>query len=395
MKKVILLFVNVLVIAALIVWGSGLKKAKVTAGKLGKIDKEETVTVTTTPVVRTTMQNVISLNGKVKSLHEAEISPKVSGKVSQIYFELGQTVNKGDILFKLDNQDFRLALEQAEAELKVTETSLSSSLVTAETNYLDAKRNYERLKRLYEKQIGSKQDLESAESAYKLAEDTYKSAKLAEENGTSNAQAQLEKARLAYEIAKTQLEYTVVRAPISGTIGTKDIKVGQYVGSNTTVATIVDLSSLVVETNVPEEQVNQLRIGDQAEVTIRSISEHAILGEIIAIAPAVSSTTLNYPVKIRVSNQQNRLKSGMFADIKLNLNKLNQVMAVPVDAISKEDGRDYVYILEGDRALKKLIKTGIIDQSMIQVTEGLSEKDIVVVKGMNQLKNGTKVIVAK
>jgi HlyD family secretion protein len=394
-NKGMYLLVSAMVIVSLGIAGCGPKKAKAAGGRPGMAGKNQTVTVTTAAVTRMTIQNSITLNGKVKPVREAEISAKVSGKVSQIYFELGQTVKQGDVLFKLDDRDARLNLEQAEAGLNMTRTSLDSSLKTAETNYLDAKRDYERLKRLYDKEIGSKQDLDSAESRYQLAEDTYNSAKLAAQNGTTNARAQLEKARLAYEIAKTQLDYMVMRAPISGIIATKDLKIGQYVGASVTVATLADLSALTVETNVPEAQINRIKLGDQVEVSVKSISEQPFTGKIYAIAPAVDSTTLNYPVKIQVVNPQNQLKSGMFATVKLTLDQAERVLAVPLAALGEEAGRKYVFTVNRGVAVKRMIKTGLSDDQMVQVIEGLSENEAVAVKGLDQLKAGSKVIIGK
>jgi HlyD family secretion protein len=390
-KGMYLLIIAIIIaaIAAVVVCGFGFAKDK------KEVIGEQPVTVSTAAVIQTTMERDISVNGKVKPVREAEVSAKVSGKVSQIFFVLGQTVKKGDVLFKLDDRDLRLEMELGEAALKVTRTSLDSSLITAETKYQEAKRNYERLKRLYEKQIGSRQELESAETAYIQAEDFYKSAKLAAQDGTTNARAQLERARLAYENAKTQLEYTVVRAPIDGIIATKDLKVGQYVGASTTVATLVDLSSVEVETYVSEAIINSLRRGDQAEIHVKSVSAEPLTGRITAIAPAVDVKSLNYPVNIEVANPKGLLKSGMFADVKFTVERNKQVMAVALDAIVEEDQRKYVWLLAGDKAKKRLIKTGIVDARLAQVTEGLTAKDVVIVKGVNLLKNGAKVMVVK
>ena len=390
-KGMYLLIIAIIIaaIAAVVVRGFGFEKDK------KEVFGEQPVTVSTAAVTQTTMERVISVNGKVKPVREAEVSAKVSGKVSQIFFVLGQTVKKGDVLFKLDDRDLRLEMELGEAALKVTRTSLDSSLITAETKYQEAKRNYERLKRLYEKQIGSRQELESAETAYIQAEDFYKSAKLAAQDGTTNARAQLERARLAYENAKTQLEYTVVRAPIDGIIATKDLKVGQYVGASTTVATLVDLSSVEVETYVSEAIINSLRRGDQAEIHVKSVAAEPLTGRITAIAPAVDVKSLNYPVNIEVANPKGLLKSGMFADVKFTVERNKQVMAVALDAIVEEDQRKYVWLLAGDKARKRLIKTGIVDARLAQVTEGLTAKDVVIVKGVNLLKNGAKVMVVK
>jgi HlyD family secretion protein len=390
-KGMYLLIIAIIIaaIAAVVVCGFGFEKDK------KEVIGEQPVTVSTAAVIQTTMERDISVNGKVKPVREAEVSAKISGIVSQIFFVLGQTVKKGDALFKLDDRDLRLEMELGEAALKVTRTSLDSSLITAETKYQEAKRNYERLKRLYEKQIGSRQELESAETAYIQAEDFYKSAKLAAQDGTTNARAQLERARLAYENAKTQLEYTVVRAPIDGIIATKDLKVGQYVGASTTVATLVDLSSVEVETYVSEAIINSLRRGDQAEIHVKSVAAEPLTGRITAIAPAVDVKSLNYPVNIEVANPKGLLKSGMFADVKFTVERNKQVMAVALDAIVEEDQRKYVWLLAGDKARKRLIKTGIVDARLAQVTEGLTAKDVVIVKGVNLLKNGAKVMVVK
>jgi HlyD family secretion protein len=402
-KGMYLLLSVLMVIAVVAILGGRFKKTQAgrpgMPGRSGRpgmaAKKDQTVAVTTTKVARTTMQRSITLNGKVQPVREAEISAKVSGKVSQICFELGQTVPKGAILFKLDDRDLRLDLKAAEAGLNTTRTSLDSSLVTAKTNYEDAKRDYERLKRLYEKEIGSKQDLEEAESAYKLKEDTYKAAKLAAQNGMTNARAQLEKARVTYENAKNQLEYTVVRAPIGGTIATKDIKVGQYVSASTTVATMVDLATPAVETNVPEAYINRLKLGDQVEVKVQAIAAQPFQGKISAIAPAVASGTLNYPVKVRVPNPKKQLKSGMFATVKLTLDRAEQVLAVPLASLGEESDRKYVYTIDRGIAAKKIIKTGLSDNQMVEVTDGLTEGEVVVVKGVAQLKAGSKVMIGK
>lgn len=378
----------VMIIAVMAVSGCGSKKATGTAG-------EKTVTVTTEAVSVTTMKNTITLNGTVKSLQEAEISSKVSGKVSEIHFELGQRVKQGDILFKLDDTDLRLELQQAEATLNVTRTSLDSSWVTAETDYQDAKRSYERSKRLYENHLVSKQDFEDAESSFKKAEDTYNAAKLAEGSGVTNAKATLEKALAEYEIAKTDLANTVVKAPIAGVVASKDLKIGQYVTTSDTVAELVDLSSMIVKANVTEAVVNQIKVGDQVEISVKSTLEHPVTGEIIAIAPAVDSSTLNYPIKIKVANPQNTLKSGMFAEVTLTLNRAERVLAVPLSAISEESGRKYVYLLDEGKAKRTLIQTGISDSQWIQVTEGLTEKDVVIVKGRDQLKDGSSVMIGE
>lgn len=356
---------------------------------------QKAVAVTTESVTRTTMAETVTVNGKVKPILEANISPKTSGKVSAIHFELGQRVNQGDILFQLDDKDLKLDLKQAEAALKAIRTALESSLVTAKTNYTDAQRNYQRMKRLFENKIASQQELEEAESEFKLAEDQYNSAKMADHEGETNARAQLAQAQTAYDIAKTQLEYAVIRAPISGVVASKELNVGQYVTSNTTVAGLADLSSVLVEANVPEGVVNRIRVGDQVKVNVKSILTQPVTGEVIAVAPATDTSTLNYPLKIKVANGKNLLKSGMFAESTLTLDRAKEVLVVPLAAVSREAGRSYVYLLEGDTAKRTLVQTGLSDSQWIEVTEGVSEKDLVIVKGREQLKDGSLVTIGK
>lgn len=391
-------FIVISMIVVLGIAGCGIKKAGGRSpGKTGPSGGEQqtAVAVTTEPVVLTTMKNVITLNGKVKPVREAVISPKISGKVSQIHFELGQKVNQGAVLLKLDDSNLRLDLQSAEASLKVTRNTLDSSLLSAEVNYNDVKRNYQRSKRLYENGIASKQEYEDAESQFKLAEDTYNAAKTAEQSGETKARATLEQAKIQYEIIKMQLMDSVVRAPISGIIATKDVSVGKYIGNGTIVASVVDLSSVIVETNVTEAMVNRIKVGDKVEISVKAALNQSLTGEIMAIAPAVDSASINYPVKIKIANFHHTLKSGMFAEIKLTLDQAEQVLASPLAAVGDDSGQKFVFVLDGDKVTKKMIKTGLSDGRLVQVTEGLTEKDLVIVKGLDQVKEGTKVTLGK
>lgn len=188
MKKGYITFICVTIILALTLTGCGKKNAPV----LSEQPVEKPVAVSVAKVQRTEIESVSTLSGKVKPVQEINIMPKIPGKVSAVYFDVGQKVNAGDVLFCLEDSDIRLQVNQAEAALNIAKSALDrtkggaveqqlsqlkAALVSAETGYNDAKLGYDRSKLLYETGAISKQALEAAETRLKVAEEQFNSAK--------------------------------------------------------------------------------------------------------------------------------------------------------------------------------------------------------------------------
>ncbi|MGE4284386.1 MAG: efflux RND transporter periplasmic adaptor subunit [Clostridia bacterium] len=382
------------------------------------IPESEEITVNIASVGETDIDSMITLNGKIKAKQEINIVPKVPGKVSSINFEVGQSVNEGDVLFTLDNTDATLQVAQAEASLSSAKVSLQktkggaveqqvsqlrAALANSEMQYNDAKANYERIKELYEAGGMSQQAFEQAQTSYKVAMEQYNSAKTSLDLTVSKinpdnvmaAEAGVKQAQAAYEMAKVQLDNTVVKSPIAGIISFKNIEIGEQVSSAGAAMTVVDLSTVFVETSVPENLINKIRLDDKVQVDVDSAGIAAVEGRVSSVSPAADAKTQSYPIKVIIENDKQLLKSGMFAEVEFAVDRIENILAVPVAAIIDEQGMKYVYVVNEGKAQKREVKIGMSNGELIEVADGIEENQQVIIKGQNLLQDGSKIIVTK
>ncbi|HNR05050.1 MAG TPA: efflux RND transporter periplasmic adaptor subunit [Bacillota bacterium] len=388
------------------------------AGSSANINADTVVAVSVEAAAKTSVSATVNLNGKLKPIQEINIIPKLPGKVNNIYFDIGQSVKAGDVLFTLEDNDIRSQLKQAQAGLdmansglaKVTgggaelqELQLKAALTSAEISYNDAKLAFERTKQLYESGAVSKATLEQSESQFKLMEQQYNSAKSNYEITTTktnpeniaSAKAQVSQAAAALELAKSQLDNTVIKSPINGVIAARVIEIGELAGSTGIAMSVIDLSSVLIDINATEGMINKIQVGDKAEVTIKSVGDSKFTGEIINISPTIDTRTQSYPVRIKIDNSSGTLKGGMFAEVKTVLDKVSDVIAVPISSVIEEGDKRFVYVLNGDIAEKREVSTGLFDDELIVIVKGLAENDAVIVKGQELIIDGSKVIVTE
>ncbi len=380
-------------------------------------ETKKPVAVKVSKVEKRTVESIASLNGKVKPIEEVNITPKTPGKVQNIYFDVGHPVKKGSILFTLEDKDSRLQVSQAQASLMAAKASLSKSkgglmeqqlaqlknaLVSAKINFENAKLDYERTKQLYEVGGVSKQVLEAAESKYTLSEEQYSLAKTnygltksrINPESIAAAEAQVQQAQAAYDIAKSQLDNTKISSPIDGIVASKNIKVGELVSSSMPAMNIVNLDSVVVEVGVTEEIINKIKTSETVRVDVKSASDKTLKGRIISIAPSADPKTQSYLVKVKVPNSEHLLKGGMFAEVRLSVDKSENVLAVPLNSIIDDAGKKVVYVVEGEKAKRKEVILGFISEHYAEVKEGLAENEVLVIKGQNFLQDGSGIIIS-
>ena len=409
--KLIIILVAVLLLGSLI-----LSFMKSKADGSANLNADTAVAVSVEKVVKTSVVSAVNLNGKVKPIQEISIIPRISGKVSGIHFDIGQSVKSGDVLFTLEDKDIRSQLKQAQAGLDIAssglakatggaaelqELQLRTALASAEINYNDTKMAFERTKKLFESGAVSKSVLNQSESQFMLVEQQYNSAKANLEITTTKtnpenvaaSMAQVNQATASLELVKSQLDNTIVKSPINGVIATRSIEVGELVGSAGIAMSVIDLSSVLLDINATEDMINKIKLGDKVEVIVKAASDRQLTGEVTNISPATDSKTQSYPVRIKIDNADGTLKGGMFAEVKLEMDKASDTLAVPISAVIDEGGKKYVYILKGDSAEKREVSTGLFDDSLIVIPKGLSENEAVIVKGQELVMDGSKVTV--
>lgn len=373
--------------------------------------EEKVVPVSTLKIEPTTIVGKGTFSGQVKSKNEVVVSTKVPGNVKDIYVNVGDTVKEGDVLFELENQDLRASVEQANQNLLIAQANLDNinkgarpqeieqvnqSVNQAKTQLDITKTNFERTKELYEAEAISQQRYDQALAELNMAEAAYKSAlekqSLIEEGASEDtikaAEAQVGLAQANLKLAQAKLDDTIIESPISGRIGFVNYERGEFVMQGTPAIQVLDAENMVVDLELSEEYISKINLGDEVVVSIESLSNKGFNGTVTEINPAADKKSRLYPIKISITNTGGEIKSGMTAKVTLELDKKENVIAVPVDATFEEYGELYVYIVEEGRAVKTKIKTGINDGKQVEIIEGLQLDDVLVVGGQNNLRDG-------
>lgn len=417
-KKSIILIVTVVAIAVL---GTGFlnnRKAgpggAMPAGNM-QAGTDITVSVETQKIAPAIIEQYVNVSSKVMANNEISVIPKVSGTVKNVRVNLGDTVKAGDVLFEIDDTSLRIAANQAAASLasaqanydmnigatlENTVTQLQASVDSYQIQYDDLLRDLQNTKALYEAGAKSKLELDTLQSGVdklKLQLDTAKeNLRLTREktiDGTKkSAQAALKQAQLSYENAQTQLGYTQVKAEIDGVIGACNVTVGSMASPQSPAMTIVNTDKLKFSCNISDDYINRVSVGSKAYITVSAASEKPYEGTVTYISPAANSTTLLYPVEIYIEKTDDRIKPGMFASLKLVVERRENTISVPLNAVLEKGGDKFVYVVDDKNVPhKKVVETGIKNDENVEIVSGVQNGEKVVVVGQSFLSDGSKV----
>ncbi|PZX62224.1 efflux RND transporter periplasmic adaptor subunit [Hydrotalea sandarakina] len=435
MNKKLLWTIIILIILLGALWG--LKAA-------GVIGKDEGIKVSAEKAQVRTIIESVNASGKIYPEVEVKISPDISGEVVALNVNEGDTVKKGQELAKIyadiyvtQRDQVAAIVTQAQAQL----ANLQASLVGLKATVDQTEANYKRQKKLLDDKVISRQEFETAEQAYRSAEANYNAAIQninANKANIKNAQAQLAK-------ANEDLSRTIITAPISGVVSLLSIKKGERVAGNsfnvgTEMMRIADLSSIVAQVDVGENDIPKIKIGDTALVEVDAYNDRKFKGVVYKIAnPATnaSATTTttstdvtNYKVHIRLLPESYQdlivkgrfpFRPGMSASADIQTRTAPNVLSVPLNAVTTRDmnadstanaagnkdmqkagnsdsTQEVVFVIQKDGTVKMTpVKTGIQDLNYIQVTSGLQAGDEVVTGPYSTvsklLKNKDKVLV--
>lgn len=352
--------------------------------------------------------------GKLKASEEITVSSKISGRVAEIKAEVGDAVEKGQVLFTLDTKDADAVLKQSQANLEAADANLKrtgesvlsqqviqaeAALRQAQVQYDDAKRFFGKMKALYEQGAISRQQYDDSESKYKNAGIQLGSARdslnlLKDKAGPQSvnvAAAQVEQARASLEQASIQVEETSVVSPISGTVSARNIEKGELVSNSIPAYSVINVKTLSVEVNTPASLVGKLQKGLTVPVIINALDGKSADGTIDVISPAADARLQGYIVKISIENKDGHLKPGMFGRVMLPTERRDSALTVPNEAVVIENGVQYVYTVTDGRIKKKTVTTGLSTDKVAEITGGLSAGEYVVTEGQSFLNDGDRV----
>ncbi len=367
-------------------------------------DKEEVEEYTPVEIEEIGEENVSNsrtFNGDVVANKEVLVLPKMIGTVESVNVKLGDKVNKGDVLFTIEQKDInrsidqsRVSVDMARKGISQSENAISTAQIsksTAQENYNKAKIDLERAEILFEEGAIPESQLEQAKLGYVSAKsqlETVDAQIRQAQIGLDQAKDQLNQAEIAYNQVKDNLDNTVVRAPITGVVSSLEVKEGQIVNNSQPAAVIVDLSQVFVEISLIEDLVTELAQGDVVRVKVPAVSNQEIASKIDYISPTADVANKLYTVKARLENNENKIKPGMTGEVKIDLDKLSNSIALKRDSIIKQDEKNYVFILQGDKAKKVEVELGDDFGDYVEIISGVSLGDSLITKGQHYLEDG-------
>ncbi|GAB4295492.1 MAG: efflux RND transporter periplasmic adaptor subunit [Myxococcota bacterium] len=326
-------------------------------------------------IERRAITEAVPFTGTIEPYESVNLTPDVPGRVLKIFVKEGDRVKKGALIARLDTKAAELQYEQAKAAMGLAEANLKA-----------AEQSYERMKALHESNSISKDQWEKVEFGFEAAG------------------KQLEQARSAVALAEYQIKVSAIYAPFEGIITYKGVSEQEHIsplmmsfGQNPiTVVTLTDISRVFVVGNLAENDMVRVKKGMKAIIKIDSLPERSFEGEVAFINPVADPMSRTFKVKIEVENAEETLKGGMYARAEVITDASKEALVVPRSALLNEPQGNYVFVTEGDNVARKIwVKTGLSRDGMVEITEGLSNGQRVIVDGNFGLRDGLKIEIMK
>jgi membrane fusion protein (multidrug efflux system) len=292
--------------------------------------------------IRDTLVDAIAATGQIEAVQSVELRPEVSGRITDILVREGQEVGAGTALFKVDDAELTAQVAQADAERQLARQAL------------------ERTKQLIAQNASSTSDLEQAQ-ARSLGADAN------------------------YDLLKTRLQRTVVRAPFGGAVGRRLVSIGTYVSPQTPLITLQSMNPQHATFDVPERYAERLHRGQLVSFQVAALPGKNFTGEVVFVDPVVSLPGRTILIKARVPNNEHQLQAGMFIEARLATNIRPNAVVVPEDALLPMQGATFVWVIKEGKATQRQVSVGVRTAGWAEVQSGVEAGDSVVVGGLERL----------
>jgi membrane fusion protein (multidrug efflux system) len=338
----------------------------VSCKKETRAEPERAVNVQIATVEKKEIQPYLETTGTLRADEEVTVSSEVDGIVRQIKVNEGSPVNKGTLLIEINEIDYMLDLKRSEAVIKQTEANLAN-----------AKAEYKRKDALYKEELITRQQFDDITTKLALAE------------------AELDRAKATLASSKEKLARTKVYSPLNGAVKEKKISVGDYVRNGTPLLQLIKINPLKLNFTISEKDAASIKIGQEVAFRVDSYAAKQFKGRVSLLYPNVEERTRTLQAEALVPNANHLLKPGFFARTLIYTSKPREVVLVPITALLYDNAIIHIFVVEGDKARERVVKIGGKYGEFMEVVEGLTENEQVVVVGQNNLSEGVKVNVAR
>lgn len=300
------------------------------------------------PATHATLNVEVTAVGTLRADETVMVRPEIAGRVETIHFREGQKVRQGETLVTLDQEEYQAQLASSAAQLALEQSS------------------YRRLQDMDRQQLASQQNLDEAK-------------------------AKLDTARAQQELNRVRLSKTVIRAPFDGMIGLRKISPGAYVKPGDDIVALESLGAMKLDFRVPETYLARLAVDQRLAARVDAYPEQSFEGTIYAIEPALDEETRTVLLRARLPNPHNQLRPGLFARVSLILERRENALVVPEQAIVPVGQTTFVYRVVDGKAVMTPVKLGLRRPGLVEILEGLSAGDQVVTDGQLKIRDGAAV----
>lgn len=315
-------------------------------------------TVQTEKVQQEQKEQILQYSGTVLADQDAVVGAEINGRVEKVLVQNGAVVKKGQALVLLDNSDYKISCDLAEANLQKAQTALSL-----------ARTNVSRLQVLYEQKAVSAKDFEDAQAGLKIAAADEKAA------------------QAAYAQAGRALQKATVLAPIDGVIYSCTVLPGQMASPGVPLMMIADTSQVEITFNIPQQDVNIIPNQDAAAQIKIDGQDKVFQGRLSSVSPVANPAARSFEARVRADNPDRLLKPGMFVQISLHSAQLRNIVTIPANAVLDIEGEHYVFVAKKGKAHKRKVQTGEYVNDRLEILSGLRSGEELIVSRVNRLQD--------
>src|ERR1051325_9807337 len=403
----------VLVAVAAFIAACGASKANVRKEEKAANTAPPVVEVTTAAAIKRDLPRFFEATGSLAGDEQTDVAPQTSGKVVAVGVDIGSYVRRGQMLVRLDDAELKLRVDQAKAQVEQAKAAVRQAeekiglrpgqafdpnkvadVAAARVQLELADKNLKRAEKLiesgdvsrsfYDEQRARRDQLkEQYEVALAQARQNFAGVDVARTN-VANAQAQL-------ALARKNLSYAVIPAPIDGYVSERTADLGEYVSPQQKVATIVRINPLRIRIDIPEQAIPEVRVGQSVSITTSAWPDRNFSGRVARIAPNVSATSRTLTVEAEIENSSNALRPGQFATVRILQERAAPAVLIPARAVVNEAGVSRVYVIKNGHAEQRLVQTGQTEGDLIEIRQGVAADEQVATSNQQQLTDGIAV----
>lgn len=382
MKRKKSIIAATIMVIAVIGWWIYSKIPVATRESVGK--SVMSVAVEVTPIKKSLIREVGVFTGTLLPESQFIVAPKIAGKLNKLFVNIGDHVKQGQLIALLEDEELVQQVDQARAELAVARANLEESRSALNL----AQREFERAQALRKKKIVSESELDAAEAQYRAGMAKQKV-----------AIAQVAQKEAELKTSQVRLDYTRMKASWADggnprIVGERFVDEGAMLAANTPVVSIIDIHTLTAVIHVIEREYPRIMMGQDAVITTDAYPDRAFRGTIARIAPLLKEAARQARVEVAIPNPERLLKPGMFVRVEIEFNRRANATVVPVNALTKHDGRQGIFLADMETMRAKLIPVtvGIVSNDMAEIVEP-PVSGMVVTVGQHLLEDGAVITV--